>query len=971
MALLLPDPADESCPDEFKARARSILNEFPEYKAPTYQKMLSTDGGLRHLLLHKFIADFANWDNAGSPAYIKTARALVKAAHGKEAPLVVDPFAGGASIPLEALRIGCDAFASDLNPVACLINKLLLEDISRHGPELAEEVGRLGKEIKKQCERELADVYPADPDGALPIAYLWARTVRCEQPNCGCEIPLLRSFWLAKKGKRKRALNLTVHRPKGQEPHVELKVFDAASEKDARAGTVSRAKATCPACNIVLGPDRVRAQLAEQHGGADVKFDADGRRRGGARLLAVVCVRPGETGRHYRGAGDGDYTVVFNARRRLRKSLEQWKQANDGSLGPLPDEPLPPIGTLGFRVQRYGVLRWGDLFTSRQCFALENIRQAIFNREATPEAKRLLAASFSRVAMSCMSLTRWNAYAEKMQHTFGRQALPIVWDFAEVVPIASAPGNWQSGYELVCDAVSGIPASPATGQVQQSDAAVPTLPESSAAVWFTDPPYYDAIPYSDLSDFFFVWLRRLLAAESLFSQLREGDGSLTPKTLEIVQDEAKVFSDGQQKGKGFFEKRMALAFASGRATLKDDGIGSVVFAHKTTEGWEALLGGMISGGWVITSSWPITTEMGSRLRAKESASLAASVHLVCRPREEDAGVGDWGEIIRDLPKRITDWMDRLGGEGIRGADLVFACIGPALELFSRYARVETPDGEEVGLAANENARGEPARRGFLSYVWEVAGRTALNQVLGSAESKAKNGAAGALEEDARLTALFLWTLQATEVKAVNGKNDDDDEGENEADDEADEEEGGGSTGKKKGLTLIYDVARRFAQPLGIHLDIWEGRIIETAKGIVRLLPVGERAKQLFGEEGASAVIRKFDAERKPNPQLVLDFMAEQRAAVPEVRARGRRKRSGDAAAAEGLRTRKEATTLDRVHAAMLLQASGASNALRGLLQAEMQRGPDFLRLANALSALYPRDSEEKRLLDAMLLAVPR
>jgi hypothetical protein len=171
--------------------------------------------------------------------------------------------------------------------------------------------------------------------------------------------------------------------------------------------------------------------------------------------------------------------------------------------------------------------------------------------------------------------------------------------------------------------------------------------------------------------------------------------------------------------------------------------------------------------------------------------------------------------------------------------------------------------------------------------------------------------------------------------------------------------------------MIYDMARRFAQPLGIHLDVWEGRIIETTKGVVRLLPVGERAKQLFGEEGASAVVRKFDAARKPNPQLVLEFMAEQGTAVPEVKTRGQRHKAGDGANAEGLRTRKEATTLDRVHAAMLLQASGAANALRALLQAEIERGPDFLRLANALSALYPRVSEEKRLLDAMLLAVPR
>ncbi len=435
---------------------------------------------------------------------------------------------------------------------------------------------------------------------------------------------------------------------------------------------------------------------------------------------------------------------------------------------------------------------------------------------------------------------------------------------------------------------------------------------------------------------------------------------------------------------------MAVAFAEGRRVLRDDGIGSVVFAHKTTEGWEALLTGMIRGGWVITGSWPITTEMGSRLRARESAALAASVHLVCRPRDDDAGIGDWGEIIRELPRRIGDWMERLSGEGIRGADLVFACIGPALELFSKHARVETPDGEEVGLAANDKARGEPARRGFLSYVWEFAGRTALNQVLGSAESKARNGAAGALEEDARLTALFLWTLQATEA-AANGKNqspkrkrgatEDEDTGEDAGatDDESDEdaEDASAKKGKKKaGLSLIYDVARRFAQPLGIHLDAWEGRIIETTKGVVRLLPVGERAKQLFGEDGAAAVVRKFDTAKKPSPQMMLDFMAEQAAAAPEVRGRGRKKAGAAAggkageASAESLRAKREATALDRVHAAMLLQASGASNALRALLEAEVDRGPDFLRLANALSALYPRNSEEKRLLDAMLLAVP-
>jgi len=292
-------------------------------------------------------------------------------------------------------------------------------------------------------------------------------------------------------------------------------------------------------------------------------------------------------------------------------------------------------------------------------------------------------------------------------------------------------------------------------------------------------------------------------------------------------------------------------------------------------------------------------------------------------------------------------MERLEGEGVRGADLVFACIGPALEIFSRYSKVETAEGREVGLAE------------FLEKVWEVVGRTALEQILGTAETK--DGAAGALEEDARLTALFLWTLQSTDSGAPDAVGD-------EADDVSEEEDEEGSRKKTKGFSLIFDVVRRFAQPLGIHLPDWEGRIIETEKGIVRLLPVGERAGQLFGEDGASVAADRLEKDWKTTPQMVLFPAREENVTV---RSRGRSKRAHASIADESLRTRREATTLDRVHAAMLLQAGGRANALRALLKAEQERSPDFLRLANALSALYPKDSEEKRLLDAMLLAVPR
>jgi adenine-specific DNA methylase len=185
LALLWPDPCDPGCPQAFKQKARQLLPSVQGVVGPS-------DEDLRKAML-RFIAGFANWGLFTKPNYLEVSRALVKAAHGEEPPMVVDPFAGGGSIPLEALRVGCDAFASDLNPVACLILRVMLEDIPRHGPKLVEELRRTGAEVKREAEKELAQFYPKDSDGATPIAYLWARTVRCESPNCGAETPLAHS----------------------------------------------------------------------------------------------------------------------------------------------------------------------------------------------------------------------------------------------------------------------------------------------------------------------------------------------------------------------------------------------------------------------------------------------------------------------------------------------------------------------------------------------------------------------------------------------------------------------------------------------------------------------------------------------------------------------------------------------------------------------------------------------------------
>ena len=936
LALLLPDPCDPRCPQGFKQKARGLLPSVAGAVGPK-------DEDLRAKLL-RFIADFANWDRAANPKYLAAGRALTQAAHGGEPPLVADPFAGGGSIPLEALRLGCEAFASDLNPVACLILKTMLEDIPRHGPQLAEELRKAGAAVKEAAQKELADLYPPDPDGATPIAWLWARTVHCEAPACGAEIPLMRSLWLCKKTKRKRALSPTVARPEDGPPRVEFEVFEPETDKDVPAGTVTRAKATCFCCGAVLPPDRVRSQLAAQRGGADAVFDAQGRRTGGARLTAVVTLKPGEKERRYREPTDADYAAVRRAYERLAEILDEWDRGGKQGLCPVPDESTPAGGGSGasraFSLQRYGMLHWGDLFTARQQVAIRALNLLAQKQEYTA-VRGFLALAFGKLLRHCNVASKWHKESQTVAGAFGMGALPMSWDFPEMYPLVPYAG----GLGNAIDDVIGVSSTSdfdlsIVGQVQSADAADHPLPDQAAGVWFTDPPYYDAIPYADLSDFFLVWLKRMLPDHPLLRDPFDPDNQLSPKVREAVQDETKE-CNGRIKDSGFFEDTMGAAFAEGRRVLSEDGIGSVVFAHKTTAGWEALLSGMIRGGWTITGSWPIATERGARLRARDSAALATSIHLICRPRPGDAPVGDWAAVLRELPRRVGAWMERLQGEGVRGADLVFACIGPALEIFSRCRAVETAEGRGVGLAE------------YLEKVWEVVGRTALENVLGTAEAKARNGMAGALEEDARLTALFLWTLQSTD-------------GGDDAAPEDDGEDAEAPRGKQAGYSLIFDVARRFAQPLGIHLENWEGRIVETSKGVVRLLNPAERGKQLFGEDGGGAAAAWMEREPGGNVQQVL-FPDMEAASGKRPRGRGRKPiLSGDAEFAAS-----EATTLDRVHAAMLWQASGRSEALRNLLKAEQQRGPDFLRLANALSALYPAPSEEKRLLDAMLLAAPR
>jgi len=374
---------------------------------------------------------------------------------------------------------------------------------------------------------------------------------------------------------------------------------------------------------------------------------------------------------------------------------------------------------------------------------------------------------------------------------------------------------------------------------------------------------------------------------------------------------------------------MENALAKCRRVLRPDGLAVVLFAHKGTAGWEALLNALVRAGWTVTASWPIETERGARMRAKNSAVLASSVFLVCRPRSENAGVGEWRRVLDEMNRKVAEWLPRLENEGIHGADAIFSCIGPALEVYSRYERVETAGGQVIPLGDVRNGRGEVVQRGYLSYVWEAVAREALRLIFPEADP-------AGFEEDARVTALWLWTLRAR----ANGPAPEEPEMQEDEEEEP-------TTGRKRpaGYALPYDDARLILQALGAHEESLRrpGGILEVKGNTARLVPVAERRRRLFG---AGNPWERPCRRRSGQPGLFEELAAE-----PEM----------EPALAPGT------STLDRLHKAMLLFAHGQTEALRRFLVDEgVGKDSRLWRLADALSRLYPMNSQEKRWVDGLL-----
>jgi len=695
----------------------------------------------------QFIIELSKWENPLNPMLIEKARKDILEANGGEPLKVLDPFAGGGAIPLETLRLGCETCAGEYNPVAVLILKAILEYPQKYGKPkevkedwgllkgisfkniLIENVKRWEKWVLEKAKREIGRFYPVEGDGSIPVGYIWARTIPCQNPTCGAEIPLMRQFWLAKKENKKAALKPFVNDRK-----VEFKIVEN-PDFDPTKGTVSRAIAHCLVCGSTVDANTTR------------KLFQEGKAR--QRMVAVVLHHPKKKGKTYRIATEKDLEVFKEAEKYLEekraKLMEEW------GIDPVPDEPTPEGKGRGaeraFSVRNYGMTTWGNLFNSRQKLALitfvEKIRLAYkkmveegYDEEYAKVVVSYLAIGIDRLADKNSVLCRLISQTEAIGFTYGRQALPMLWDYIEMNPMEH-PSGWNIIIEEIlanlkhCNSFKNTHAI-----VTQASATALSYPNNYFDAVFTDPPYYDNVPYSYLSDFFYVWLKRTIG--NLYPELFSTP--LTPKSKEIV---AYTNDRTWKEAKMFFEENLKKSFQEIYRVLKPNGITIIVYTHKSTSGWEVLINSLLDSGLVVTASWPIDTEMKARLRARESAALASSIYFVARKMEREE-TGWLNKVKEEIKRYIYEKLERLWQEGISGADFFIAAIGSSIEIFGKYEKVMDYEGNIIRADK------------LLDFVRDVVTDYTVRQIL-------HNGIAGELSPLTKFYLLHRWTYQEAKV----------------------------------------------------------------------------------------------------------------------------------------------------------------------------------------------------------------
>lgn len=837
LATLLPDPGDAEKRSELCEKiAGKVVKKTERKKMPNGQIVErvkeETEGGILHWGRETENAETLQWF-----------REEIKKAYGGRAPTVLDPFAGGGAIPLEAMRLGCETTAVDINPVAWLILRCALEhpqklagqsrplpgfilhnedfmreffqkakgygkaettaalkrlakrpkkaakarreerqhslpfvgaDADELGADLAWHVRAWGQWVLDHARRELAQYYPTyadfEPlkkdqiayehqpmrlvplmDDGTPdidalnadftedyladkqnprwvakptVAYLWARTVTCK--NCRAEVPLLKTRWLCRNQKSRVALTLepTVERNGvsfGIAADVPIHGANAAqrreSDKRMGLGTMSRSGAKCPCCGTILT-------------GQDIQIEGQAGRLG-KRLTAVV----------YDTLAGKMYRLPTDAERLLEdRACDGLEAVFAGLPFGQPAEAIPrgasrKGGGSAFTAVLYGLDQWKKIFTSRQLVMLGTFALQIRELQAAMTAQdysddwsdatqAFLTAVFGRLADRASTLCTWTVGWDKIGHTFARFALPITWDFAESSPLLDTTGGFPGAVEWVARYVE---------HAQRAGRSVPNpkvvqrsaicIDQQDVDIVVTDPPYYDAIPYSDLMDFFYVWIRRILGDKSFLYE-KALSSALGPKwdhdsdDGELIDDSGRHGGD-RIKSKAAYEDGMFRAFQRCHSALRDSGRLVIVFAHKQPDAWETLVSAIIRAGFVVDGSWPIQTEMGNRTRALAGAALASSVWLVCKKRSATARPGWDNQVMEEMRANIAVKLREFWDAGVRGPDFVWAATGPALEAYSKHPVVRKANEPNATMGVGE----------FLNHVRRMVVDYVVGQVL--------------------------------------------------------------------------------------------------------------------------------------------------------------------------------------------------------------------------------------------------
>lgn len=666
--------------------------------------------------LFRILEDLVVWENSNNERVLEAAKAEILKSTNGNPPELLDPFAGGGAIPLEAQRLGLKAHAHDLNPVAIMINKAMIEIPPRFAgmapvnPEaqishmehiwsraqgLAEDVRYYGEWMKEEAFKRIGHLYPKvkvprEQGGgeATVIAWIWARTVKCPNPACGCEMPLASSFVLSKK-KGKEAWVKPI--PDGKRVRFEVQSGKCPKEYESYK-TGRGATFKCPCCGEVTLDEYVKQEGKNN--------------RIGSQLMAIAA--EGKRGRIYCSPNEEHILTA------------QVEKPQDGPAGMLPGNPR------WFSPPAFGMDHYEDLFTPRQLTALTTFSALVAEAQQKAEADAVaagmaddhlplrnggqgaraygeavgvyLALILDRLADRSSSICSWDSGYVKIRNTFGRQAIPMTWDYAEGNPFSHSTGSFHSMIEWVAKCLMEFPAFPSAEASQldaQRDCGLRDIMVS------TDPPYYDNIGYADLSDFFYVWLRQSLrdTYPELFSTM------LVPKAEELIATPYR--HDGSvEAAKDFFEDGMLSACKQMYLYAREDIPVTIYYAYKQSDsdadgtassGWETMLSAVINAGFDITGTWPMRTEMANRSIASGTNALASSIVLVCRKRPADAPQATRRNLINLLRRELRPALKQLQDSNIAPVDLAQSAIGPGMGVFSRFQKVLEADGTPMSV----------------------------------------------------------------------------------------------------------------------------------------------------------------------------------------------------------------------------------------------------------------------------------